>query len=328
MSTLSKIRTKVRRLTGRPSENQITTSQVDDYINDFILYDFPENIQLKMLERVLEFMTEANVDTYDIKTLTTYYNGSNQNIDNVYMTFKPPAYVNGYQIFWSQSNEEFYNYYPKIAKFDTSVTGNGTGGPYTFTLDSTPILQNEVSIGVIDVNGDTYKIVDVPVSRTSGTWLEVNTNTTVTGSINYITGVGSITLLNSIPTGNVFNIAYVPYSAGRPQGILFYGHTFTLRPVPDASYKVTMNARIIPTKLINENDHPDLDQWWQYIAYGASKKIFEDTQDMEGASQLIAGFKEQERLVLRRTIIQQTIQRTPTIYSETEQNSRNNFYFF
>ena len=59
-----------------------------------------------------------------------------------------------------------------------------------------------------------------------------------------------------------------------------------------------------------------LKQWWQYLAYGAAKKVFEDSQDPEGKHAIMEEFKEQERLVLRRTIVQRTAQRTATIYTE------------
>ena len=57
-------------------------------------------------------------------------------------------------------------------------------------------------------------------------------------------------------------------------------------------------------------------QWWQYLSYGAAKKIFEDSQDPEGIAQIMGGFKEQENLVLYRNIVQQTNERTATIYTE------------
>jgi hypothetical protein len=40
-STLGAIRTKVRRLTRSPNTAQITDNQIDEYVNTFILYDFP-----------------------------------------------------------------------------------------------------------------------------------------------------------------------------------------------------------------------------------------------------------------------------------------------
>ena len=90
----------------------------------------------------------------------------------------------------------------------------------------------------------------------------------------------------------------------------------TLRPVPDQSYLVEVNAFKKPTALLDAGESPELQQWWQYLAYGAAKKIFEDTQDLTGIQSLMGGFREQENLINRRNIVQRTNQRTATIYTE------------
>ena len=43
MADLQTIRTKVRRLTRSLSPAQLTDAQIDEYINTFVLYDFPEH---------------------------------------------------------------------------------------------------------------------------------------------------------------------------------------------------------------------------------------------------------------------------------------------
>ena len=60
--TLLNIQTKVRRLTRNPSESTLTTDQLNEYINTFILYDFPSNIRLLSLRTTLTFYTQPNVD--------------------------------------------------------------------------------------------------------------------------------------------------------------------------------------------------------------------------------------------------------------------------
>ena len=80
-----------------------------------------------------------------------------------------------------------------------------------------------------------------------------------------------------------------------------------------------MEAYKQPTQLMNDNQLPDLDHWWQYIAYGAAKKVFEDRTDMGGVSMIMPEFKEQERFVLRRTLVQNSNNRVATIYSEATQ---------
>jgi hypothetical protein len=70
-----------------------------------------------------------------------------------------------------------------------------------------------------------------------------------------------------------------------------------------------------PTEMIQTTDVPEIEQWWQYIAMLASKKVFDDRLDADSIQLLMPELKNQERLVQRATIEQQATQRAPTIYS-------------
>ena len=59
-----------------------------------------------------------------------------------------------------------------------------------------------------------------------------------------------------------------------------------------------------------------MEEYWQYIAYGAAKKIFEDKMDLDSVQMIMPEFKQQERLCLRRSLIQYTNERTSTIYTD------------
>jgi hypothetical protein len=119
----------------------------------------------------------------------------------------------------------------------------------------------------------------------------------------------------------------VPYVPSRPQGMLFFDNTFTLRPVPDKSYAVNLEVDLRPTELLAAGTKPDLEQWWQYIAYGAAKKIFEDNNDYDSVQQIMPEYKLQERLVLRKTLMQQASERTPSIYAQTNTLSGQGFFW-
>jgi hypothetical protein len=97
---------------------------------------------------------------------------------------------------------------------------------------------------------------------------------------------------------------------------MYYGNVFRLRPIPDDVYEISFQVQQTLTDFINASDVPELDQWWQYIAYGAAKKVLEDRMDMDSIQLIAPEFKQQERLVLRRSIVQQTNERVPTIYTE------------
>lgn len=316
MSTLADIRVKVRRLTGRPSPQQITDAQIDNYVNTFYQFDFPEHLRVFSNQTTFTFMTTPNVDTYNMRTMLVAFDGGTAPAVDVYYNIQPPVYIEGYQGFYSQSREQFYRTYPALGDQYDQLVGNGTVGPYTVTLPNIPFLQNSLTIGTIDVTNATQTIVDNPTNYQTGTLQDILLQTPVTGSVNYLTGALSVTFPNNIAVGQEITITYTPYQPNRPQAVLFYDDTITLRPVPDKVYPVQFNAFLTPTALLNSGDQPLLRQWWQYLAYGAAKKIFEDSQDPDGVQSIIEGFKEQERLSLYRSIVQQTNERTATIYTE------------
>ncbi len=334
-STLEIIRTKVRRLTGRPSEQQISNAQINEYVNTFYQYDFPEHIRVFTQHGVFKFMTEENVDQYDMRAvdpdnpkfneLVISFDGGNESAVDIFTNLQQPVYIAGYQSFYSQSREQFFRTYPALGDIDTSIRGDGTIGPYDFRLPNVPMLQNSVTVGAIDSTDQTIKVVDDPQNRTTGNWLISNSTTSVIGSIDYLTGIGTITFTNSIPSGNEITFTFTPYQPNRPQAILFYENILTLRPVPDKPYPVELNAFLTPKALLLDESNPELKQWWQYLAYGAAKKIFEDSQDPDGVAQIMQGFKEQQELVLHRHIVQQTNERTATIYTEMTSFPYGNF---
>jgi hypothetical protein len=146
------------------------------------------------------------------------------------------------------------------------------------------------------------------------------------GTINYITGAITITnFIASIPAGNAINVQYVPYVASRPQEAMFFQDQIILYPVPDQAYTVSFEVYKYPISFaVAANDtynatlHPQLDEWWQLLAYGASDKIFADNADFESMQKFRPLLDEQMNLVLRRTIVQQTAERSATIYTEQQ----------
>jgi len=172
------------------------------------------------------------------------------------------------------------------------------------------------------LNNAGLAMIDFPISNTIGNLYvpgSAPTSTTIkdpNNYINYITGQFVVTFVTAPGTGQPINSQTVPQQTTIPQAIMFYDGAFTVRPVPDQPYKVEMEVYQRPTELLNGSDIPELSEWWQYIAYGAAKKVFEDRMDIESVSQILPEYKKQEALINRRTIVQQTNQRTASIYTE------------
>ncbi len=207
--------------------------------------------------------------------------------------------------------------------------GNNSSGPFVGTIipprTGVPfILQESVNFNCLDTNGTSMIMVDIPISNTIGNLTQANvplvppydTIQNPANFINYVSGQFTITFPSITQTMATIWFEGILYQPGKPLCMLYYDDKFTIRPVPDKTYTVQLEVDVRPTELINSTDVPYLEQWWQYIAYGAAKKIFEDRMDYDSINMMMPSLKEQERLVLRRTIVQQTEQRTSTIYTE------------
>jgi hypothetical protein len=320
-STLQQIRVKVRRLTRTPSTSQLSDSDLDNYINTFVLYDFPQTLKLFPLRKTLTFYTNPNVEYCTTNTVNP--NDPLFNFQNQYMAITSPVYVAGLNVFFSQSREQFWAIFPEVRSIKQIATGDGSTLFFSGTITDIPFLQHKVLISSVGNNGQGISVTDVPLvdpvtgyERIVGNLVPTNEPSTVVGSINYVTGVYSVVLPDAPGLGEVINSQVVPYQAAKPQAMLYYNNRFTFRPVPDQPYQVNMDCYTRPSALLATDQMPELSQWWQYIAYGASKKIFEDRMDMDSIQMIMPEFKNQERLVLRDTLIQLANERTATIYTE------------
>jgi len=351
-STLQAIQTKVRRLTRSPSTAQLTDEDLQNYINTFVVYDFPEQLRTFNLREQFSFVCNPYQDTYPTDMSIQQINNPLYNFQNKYLTVHPPAYIAGFPAFYTQSREQFYNIYPSlqstlsIGTFGDGVTTSFTGvitnntGPSTPGVQnqSTVLLKNNVLFSSIDLNNLGLALVDVPVLDTATGFETVNGNLYVPGSqptdpvtgvpvfptvitptntINYLTGVFTITFPTAPGAGQQIFSQTVPAVTALPQSLLFYQDQFVLRPVPDQPYTINFEVFIRPTALLSLGQSPQLEEWWQYIAYGAAKKIFEDRMEMESVQMIMPEFKTQERLCLRRTLVHYANERTATIYTES-----------
>lgn len=326
VATLTAIRNKVRRLTRSISVSQLSNADLDEYINTAYVYDMPENLRLFTQRRTLTFYTQPNVDVYATNAIA---NNPLNNFRNVNITIHGPVYVAGYPVMLSESREQFFNIFPKNQSVvDTGLRGNGVLAAFNGTIggiggvSSNAILPKSVTFNSIGANNVGLVVKDEPTNNQQGNLVVPNITGVVLGTINYLTGVWNINFALAVPAVPVplnnepINVEYVVYQPSRPQAVLFYENQFTLRPVPDQVYPVEMEAYVRPADLADPaNPTPELEQWWQYISYLAAKKIFEDRMDMDSIQMIMPELKNQERLVLRRTLVQNANKRASTIYT-------------
>jgi hypothetical protein len=352
-TTLEAIQIKVRRLTRSPSSAQLTDNDLNNYVNTFVLYDFPEHLRQFSLRTTFTFYTNPFQDVYPTDTASFVGVTTNPLYDfqNLYLTIHPPVYIAGFSSYYTQSREQFFGIYPflnSIASIGT--TGNGATTSFTGVVNSQQaivpnnatqnicLLQNQVLFSSLATNGSGLALIDVPVVDTATGNPTINGNLYVPGStpitpptvitpantINYVTGVFTINFPSAPASGAPINSQTVPQNASLPQALLFYDNKFIIRPVPDQPYRVNFETYIRPTALLATDQSPQLQEWWQYIAYGAAKKVFEDRSDQDSVQQIMPEFKKQENLCLRRTIVQYTNERVATIYTDQSQTGTYN----
>ena len=239
-------------------------------------------------------------------------------------------------------------------KIEAIAVGNGTAGAYTGTINtqqtvpplpnnlSSNLLQYNVLLESLGTNGVGVSLVDIPVvdpatgaKTNNGNLYDPNsaayqaaiatppTAVIATNTINYLSGVFTATFSAPVTSGSDINSQAVALTTTRPTSMLYYNNEFTIRPIPDAVYRVEFEVYQRPTALIATGQAPELEEYWQYIAYGAAKKIFEDKMDLESVQMIMPELRQQELLVNRRTIVQITNQRSATIYSENSNGGYN-----
>lgn len=365
INTLAAIQTKVRRLTRSPSTAQLSDTELNNYINTFVVYDMAEQLRQFINKTTVTFYCNPFQDAYptnivDFGGATNASNNILYNFQNKYLTVNPPVYIAGYNSYYTQSREEFYGIYPQLSSINNAGYGDGVTTQFTGVINTQfpgqPPPQNnlaqqiclvkgEVLFSSVDVNGNGLAMVDIPVldQNTGNPTIYgqlyaanniptnpdgsinyplasipyvVGTNISAANYINYVTGAFTVTFATAPASGETINSQTVPQIVSLPQTLLYYNNTFYLRPIPDQPYAINIEAYIRPTELLATNQAPQLQEWWQYISYGSSRKIFQDRMDMDSVALIDPEFREQERLCLRRTLVQLSNQRTPTIYTQ------------
>jgi len=352
---LSDIVKKIRLLTVSANTFQLGDSQIIDYINSYYLYDFPAQYRSLKLKDVFVFNTTKGVDTYPFD----YNNWS---------TVEAPCYCEKIPIQLYQSPNGFRGINFNWQTVQQLTTSTGVTGPYSGTLQNTPILRsvnnNPMAKSPLTSNSPfpqgnpvsfapSTGATNYPsISRVQNLLITVNVSNGQTlnvsddgngnligdcqagGTINYATGaIAALTFTAIPPSGEVINVQYIPVVLNIPQSIMFYQNQFTMRPVPDKGYAVEVTAYRLPSQALlgttsdtspNMDGVPELKEWWEVIAFGASKKIYQDRIDNEGVSTMDAYLKEAISNAETRTYAQLGKQRTPTIFGDQSNNVNGN----
>src|SRR5690606_16817229 len=104
-------------------------SECDEAINAYVQYGLPADLQVLKFEDIYSFVTQPNIDVYAFDS------------EN-YSWLAPPAYVAGYPSPFFTEQHTFYAIRPRYAYTQQITQGNGTSGPYTAQISSTPFHRS------------------------------------------------------------------------------------------------------------------------------------------------------------------------------------------
>jgi hypothetical protein len=186
------------------------------------------------------------------------------------------------------------------------ITAVGSNGSNVVVSDSGWFLDNAVN----------YGLLMTPGPAPFGNQPLPGGYSTTSNTVNYLTGIATVTFPVPIPAGNNIQGQVFFYQSGLPRSILYYNNTMTLRTVPDNQYLVEMEAYYTPAALLNSGDAIPYGYMSEYIARGAARKMLADTGDWEQFDRNEPMFKEQELLVWKRSQRTLTESRTESIYSQ------------
>ncbi|MFW9872318.1 MAG: hypothetical protein ACFFG0_04380 [Candidatus Thorarchaeota archaeon] len=263
--TVTRIKTKIRRLTGRLSTNQLSENELLNYINDFYTEKLLAELNLPERDSWYEFNTTKNDEDYSIQS-TDY-------------TYLPPVYVNGTSINFYTDPGHFFSDYPH--QYDTGDLDTGDGSTVTFTgtLGNTPLKAGKL---VVTDNTETF------TDNSDGT---LTGDAGGSGTISYTSGAVSVTF-NAAPTdGTDIEYSYEYFDTAAPTGILYYKRELVLRPVPDTVYQIKIKTSTKPTAFTQNSDTPTYNDWGPLLAYGAAIDILSDYEGPALANELIPEYR-------------------------------------
>ncbi len=153
------------------------------------------------------------------------------------------------------------------------------------------------------------------------------------GTIDYESGLVQILFNDPVPAGENIQVQYNPMnpaSMAIPISIMYFQNQFTLRPVPDKGYTVEITAYRQPSQALlgstdpdtpNLSGKPELTEWWECVAFGAAKKVYEDRLDPDGVALMDKGLMERYAIAETRTYAQIGKSRIPTLFADQLQQS-------
>jgi hypothetical protein len=241
----------------------------------------------------------------DMTGIIQYINEGNANVDPIFATSFPLDVTNTYIQLPSTS------FYPGVY-----FTATNASGQLIQVSDSGVYLEG-------DNDSQLYGLLMEPGAAPFGNQPLAGGYSTTSNTVNYSTGIATVTFPEPIPAGNDINAESLFFQPGLPRAILYFNNSISIRPPPNISYNVQMSAYLTPAAFLSTGNAIPFGYMSEYIARGAARKILADTGDMEQFQFYEPLFREQEMLVWKRSQRIFTSTRTGTIFSDLQ--SQTNF---
>jgi len=339
-----------RELTGSSNSFQITDTQIVKNMNSFYSYDLPAKFRSLKLKDVYTFTTNVGQDVYPFNSeLYTTVEMPCYCAKRELKLYNDPWNFYGVNFNWQQ----YGNFATGDGSVGPYV-GQTIGSPISPSVNNDPGPQSNPSLyfpmgrvqnvlitaNVIGTNGvgQTQTVTDdgqgnlIQIFQTSNntnqeygwtyyrTYASSTPNTAGNATINYQTGViTGLTFAQAIPQGTPIQIQYNARQPSIPLAIMFYQNQFTVAPMPDKGYTIELTAYRQPIKALlalGLNGNPELSEWWEILAIGAAKKIFERRFDSDGIILIDKMLKERYDIIETRTYAQIGSRQIYTIYSD------------
>jgi hypothetical protein len=357
--TLADAITKARKLTGSSNSFQITDQQIVTYMNSFYSYDMPAKFRSLKLKDIYTFTTNVGQDVYPFNSeLYTTVDMPCYCAKRELKLYTDPWNFYGVNFNWQQPQN-----FASGTGITGPYSGNTIARPLSPSVNNDPGPENNPSLyfpqgrvqnilitaNVIGANGVgmTQNVTDdgqgnlIQIFQTSNStnqeygWVYyrqyASSTPTVPGgaTINYQTGaITGLVFDQVIPAGTPIQIQYNPRQPSIPLAIMFYQNQFTLAPMPDKGYTIELTAYRSPIKALlaqGLGGNPELSEWWEILAVGAAKKIFEDRLDSDGVIYIDKMLRERYDIIETRTYASIGQRQIYTIYSDQlTQNYGNN----
>lgn len=353
---LSDAITKTRRLTASNNAFQVTDAYIVQQMHSFYSYDLPAKFRSLKLKDIYTFTTNVGQDVYPFNSeLYITVNNPCYCAKRELKLFTDPWNFYGVNFNWQQIDNNFafgnetkgpYSgntiASPMIASINNDPGPLITRSPGITGGSNLYFPQSRVQSILISANAayrNTQNVTDdghgnlIQIFDTSTGNLpqqEYGFNyyrqyaaldpTIATATINYQTGAISGLYFNDIiPQGVPISIAYNPKTLAIPLSIMFFQNQFTLAPTPNAGYTIELTCYRQPIQALIAADlsgNPELSEWWEILAVGASKKIFENRLDTDGVMFIDKMLHERYDIIETRTYAQIGQQQIQTIYTD------------